>query len=75
MKLSSQSIFCQNVKNLRKMSGLNKKQFAEKLHISVRGLSMIESGAIPQRMGCEVLEHICEEFKFDPYIILCCIIE
>ncbi len=72
MKLNSIIIFCENVKVLRRQSGLNKKDFAKKINISVYSLNKIENGIIPERMPCDILADISNEFGVDPYILLCC---
>ena len=49
------SIFCENVKRLRKREKMSKKEMAQIMHIGVRSLTTLENGKIPVRMRCEVL--------------------
>lgn len=59
-------IFCENVKRLRKIHKLSKKEMAKKLGIEVKSLSLIESGTLPPRLSCKVLFRICYYFKVKP---------
>ncbi len=72
MKINSKSIFCENVKFLRRQSGLNKKNFAKKINISVYSLNKLENGVIPERMPCDILADISNEFGVDVFLLLCC---
>lgn len=55
--------FCNNVKRIRLELGLSKEEMAERLNISVRSLSIIESGSIPKRLSVQIIYTICDEFE------------
>lgn len=55
--------FCNNVKRIRLELGLSKEEMAERLNISVKSLSIIESGSIPKRLSVQIIYTICDEFK------------
>ena len=54
--------FCNNVKKLREINKLSKKEMAKRLHTSVKSLSMLEQGIIPRRMSLRVAISISKEF-------------
>lgn len=60
------SVFCNNVKFLRKKHGLSKKEMAKRLHIGVRMLSKLESGIVSDRLGADILVWIHMEFGILP---------
>ena len=55
--------FCNNVKKLREINKLSKKEMAKRLHISVRSLSMLEQGIIPPKMSMQVAIVLSREFE------------
>ena len=55
--------FCNNVKKLREINKLSKKEMAKRLHISVRSLSMLEQGIIPPRLSLQVAIEISRAFE------------
>lgn len=55
-------VFCNNVKKLREINKLSKKEMAKRLHISVRSLSILEQGRIPPRMSLQVAIMLSREF-------------
>ena len=59
-------IFCENVKQLRKLHGLSKSKMAKLLGISTAGLSAIENGIIPPRMSCAVILRASDAFGIAP---------
>ena len=59
---AERKVFCNNVKKLREINKLSKKEMAKRLHISVRSLSMLEQGIIPPRMSLQVAIEISKEF-------------
>ena len=61
---------CENVKFLRKRDGLSKQEMARKLRISIRSLSMLEKGIIPERLSCDLLINIYFAFGISPTDIL-----
>ncbi len=58
--------FCNNVKRLRKQSGLSRKEMAKKLGIGIKSLSMIEGGVLPKRLGAEIIFEIYNNFGINP---------
>ena len=49
------SIFCENVKRLRKREKMSKKEMARIMHIGVRSITTLENGTIPVRMKYDVI--------------------
>lgn len=49
---------CRNIRWLRKTHGLSKSRMAAIMGISVKSLSLLESGVIPKRVGCDALWNI-----------------
>lgn len=64
--MHEEKIFCENLKNIRKSYGYSKVKMARLLGIGVKSLSLIESGIIPPRLGCEVLIRITNTFGVSP---------
>ena len=63
-------ILCDNVRFLRKREGLSQKEMAKRLKVSVRSISMIEKGIIPDRLSCEIIFNIYFEFGISPNDLL-----
>lgn len=59
---AERKIFCDNVKKLREINKLSKKEMAKRLHITVKSLSILEQGIIPPRMSLKVAISISKEF-------------
>jgi len=63
-------IMCENIKRLRIISHLSKKEMANKLKISVKALTFIENGILPERLSCTILFNIYRNFGIHPKDIL-----
>lgn len=59
-------IFCQNIRTLRKATGLSIKDMAKRLRIGPKTLSSLERGILPPRLSCEILFRIEDEFGVKP---------
>ena len=59
-------IFCDNIRLLRAVLGLSKKEMARKIHISVASLNKLESGILPPRLCCDLIIYINWEFGILP---------
>ncbi len=46
--------FCENIKQLRRIKGLSKKEMAKKLGISIPSLTKIENGIMPPLLRSSV---------------------
>ncbi len=57
---------CENIKRIRKREGLSKTAMAKKLGIGIKSLEKIESGILPERLGCQVLGNIYFHFGIAP---------
>ncbi len=58
--------FCNNVKRLRKQSGLSKQEMAKILGIGTKSLSMIEQGTLPKRLSVDITFKIYKNFGVNP---------
>lgn len=54
---------CENLKRLRIQHNLTEAELADGLRIGVRSIKMLESGAVPPRMGCDVLIRAASLFR------------
>ena len=63
---ADRSIFCDNVKKIRELHHLSLQEMAEKLHIGVRSLSMIENGILPPRLSVKIIFLLCRNFEIYP---------
>lgn len=63
-------IVCDNIKFLRKKAGYSKKRMAETLDVSVRTISMLERGIVPERLSCQLLFNAQAEFGINPTDLL-----
>ena len=61
------SVFCENIKTLRKREGLSKKEMAKKLGIGVKNLTLLESGVVSKRLGAHILINIRKFFHISPH--------
>ncbi len=61
---------CKNIKELREFYGISKKSMSKLLGISIKSLTNLENGYIPQRMSVDVIIHICNIFNIMPSFIL-----
>ncbi len=59
-------IFCNNVKHLREVHGLSKREMAKRLHVGVKTLEKLECGIFPDRLGVNILFRIHREFGIPP---------
>ena len=64
------TIFCANVRNIRKVNKLSKKEMAKILGIGVKGLNSLENGVIPVRMNCAVIVRLSIAFNLPVSYIL-----
>ena len=60
------SVFCENLRRLRKEANLTKKEMARKLGISVYLLSQIEKGKVSNRITVNLILRVYSEFKILP---------
>ena len=58
--------FCENIKALRKINNLSKKEMAKLIGIGTKRLTLIENGRLPPRLGCDVLFEIQKNFGIVP---------
>lgn len=58
-----------NIKNLRLENNLTQEEFAEKIEISIQGLSNIERGRY--QPNAQTIDKICSKFKITPADLLC----
>ena len=56
------TVFCRNVAFLRKSNDLTYSQMAEKVGVTRRSIVLLEQGAVPKRLSCEIVFNICSEF-------------
>ena len=57
---------CENIKLLRTMLGLSKKEMAQRIKISVASLNKLESGILPPRLCYDLIIYINREFGILP---------
>ena len=65
-KFSDAKLFCNNVKALRLIFNLTKREMAEKLGISVGALTTIENGELPKRLDVNIVLRLHECFGLTP---------
>ena len=65
-KFDNGSVFCYQIKRIRKENKLTQKEMAHKLGVSVSTLSKIEKGIIPPRLSCSILFCVQKEFGIQP---------
>ena len=58
-------IFCENLRKLRKATGLSLADMAKRLHIGQSTLSSLERGILPPRLSCTILFRIQHEFRIE----------
>ncbi len=63
-------IFCQNIRTLRKSTGLSILAMSRRLHISPRTLILLERNILPPELECTILFRIEEEFGIRPQDML-----
>lgn len=63
-----QELINNGIKNLRKNNGLTQEEFAEKIDISIQGLSNIERNRY--QPTAETIDKICNVFKITPYELI-----
>ncbi len=66
--MNYQELINTNIKNLRKSNNLTQEEFAEKIDISIQGLSNIERNRY--QPTAETIDKICKAFKITPYELL-----
>ncbi|MBQ3508079.1 MAG: helix-turn-helix transcriptional regulator [Clostridia bacterium] len=59
-------IFCENLRKLRKATGLSLADMAQRLQIGRSTLSSLERGILPPRLSCTILFRIQHEFHIEP---------
>ena len=59
-----------NLIYLRRQHGLSKKHMARILGIGIHSPNLIESGALPPRLGANIFYEIYSHFKVTPSVIL-----
>lgn len=59
--------FCENLHRLRMAHGLSKTKMTAILGISVKTLTLVESGIVPSRLGSSVLLRIHRYFGIKPH--------
>ncbi len=68
MVMKYQELINNGIKNLRKNHGLTQEEFAEKIDISIQGLSNIERNRY--QPTAETIDKICNVFKITPYELI-----
>ena len=68
MIMNYQELINSGIKNLRKSKNLTQEEFAEKIDISIQGLSNIERNRY--QPTAETIDKICRVFKITPYELL-----
>ena len=68
MVMKYQELINNGIKNLRKNHGLTQEEFAEKIDISIQGLSNIERNRC--QPTAETIDKICNVFKITPYELI-----
>lgn len=68
MIMKYQELINNGIKNLRKNNGLTQEEFAEKIDISIQGLSNIERNRY--QPTSETIDKICNVFKITPYELI-----
>jgi len=63
-----QTLINENIKKLRKNNNLTQEQFAEKIGISLQGLSNIERNKY--QPAASTIDKICKKFKISPVELL-----
>ena len=66
--MNYQELINTNIKNLRKNNNLTQEEFAEKIDISIQGLSNIERNRY--QPTAETIDKICKAFKITPAELL-----
>lgn len=66
--MNYQKLINSNIKFLRQMHNLTQEEFAEKINISVQGLSNIERNRY--QPNSETIDKICKEFNITPIELL-----
>ena len=59
-------ILCENIKKLRSICKMSKKEMASTLGISVASLTKLENGILPPRLDCCFLIQIYRNFGITP---------
>ncbi len=59
-------ILCENIKSLRSICKMSKKEIASKLGISVASLTKLENGILPPQLNCDFLFQIYRNFGITP---------
>ena len=71
-KFSDVKLFCNNVKVLRLIFKLTKREMAEKLGISLGALTTIENGKLPRKLDVSIVIRLHESFGLTPSEIFEC---
>lgn len=58
--------FCQNMRALREEHGYSLREMAKILHISVKTLSLLESGTLPRRTSANIIFLLSRHFDIPP---------
>ena len=61
------TIFCNNIKQIRKRNRLTKDEMAEIMGISTATLSNIEKGVVPPKLKLDTLCYTANYFHYCPY--------
>ena len=68
-------ILLKNIKTLREINHLSKKEMASILNISINTLNRIEKEIMPKSLGVNVLINIFHHFKIYPQTLLSTLLE
>ena len=66
----NKEFFCENLKYLRNINRLSKKEMAGRIKIGVKSLSKIEKGELPPRLMVDVLFELERSFGVEAYRFL-----
>ena len=58
--------FCQNIRTLREEHGYSLQTMAKILHISVKTLSLLESGTLPKHTSANIIFLLSRHFNIPP---------
>lgn len=61
---------CDNIRYLRRTSGLSRSSMARKLHITVKTLDLLEAGTFPERINIRFFFQVSQTFGVSPRRLL-----
>ena len=61
---------CENIRYLRRVSGLSRTAMARRLHITVKTLDVLEAGTFPERINIRFFFQVSQTFGVPPRRLL-----